>query len=121
MNISSFGEDEAGEVYVVNLGGTLSKLVASTPPPTCTYAIAPPSAQFAAGGGTGSVAVTAPASCAWTATSNASWLSITAISATSGNGSVAYSVAPYTANPKRRTGTLTVAGRAFTVTQTKNK
>ncbi len=29
MNISSFGEDEAGELYVVNLGGTVSKIVAS--------------------------------------------------------------------------------------------
>ena len=30
MNISSFGEDEQGELYVVNLGGTLSKIVSTT-------------------------------------------------------------------------------------------
>ena len=27
MNISSFGEDEQGELYVVDLGGTLSRIV----------------------------------------------------------------------------------------------
>ena len=30
MNISSFGEDEQGELYVVNLGGTVSKIVSTT-------------------------------------------------------------------------------------------
>jgi glucose/arabinose dehydrogenase len=119
MNISSFGEDEAGELYVVNLGGTLSKLVSSTPPPTCTYTIAPASAQFGAASAMGSITVSAPAGCAWTATSNASWLTITGVSGTAGNGTVTYSVATYTGNPKRRTGTLTVAERTFTVTQTK--
>ncbi len=29
LNISSFGEDEAGEVYVVGLGGTVSRLASS--------------------------------------------------------------------------------------------
>jgi len=32
LNISSFGEDELGELYVVGLGGTISKLVATTVP-----------------------------------------------------------------------------------------
>jgi hypothetical protein len=30
QNISSFGEDEDGELYVVNLGGTVSKIVSTT-------------------------------------------------------------------------------------------
>jgi glucose/arabinose dehydrogenase len=33
MNISSFGEDEMGELYVVSLGGTIGRFVALTPPP----------------------------------------------------------------------------------------
>jgi hypothetical protein len=32
LNISSFGEDESGELYVVGLGGTISKLVPGEPP-----------------------------------------------------------------------------------------
>ena len=33
LNISSFGEDEAGELYVVSLGGTIERLVSTNPPP----------------------------------------------------------------------------------------
>ena len=63
-NISSFGEDEHGEIYVVDLGGTVSRLAADT---SCTYAIAPARETFAIAGGAGSIAVTAGDSCAWTA------------------------------------------------------
>jgi glucose/arabinose dehydrogenase len=33
LSISSFGEDETGEIYVVSLGGTINRLVNPTPPP----------------------------------------------------------------------------------------
>lgn len=33
LNISSFGEDESGEIYVVDLGGTVWRLAAKAPPP----------------------------------------------------------------------------------------
>ena len=36
MNISSFGEDEAGELYVVALGGSVSKFVPDQGVPTAT-------------------------------------------------------------------------------------
>jgi hypothetical protein len=116
MNISSFGEDEAGELYVVGLGGTVSKIVSSTP---CTYSINPTSASFGKAGGTGSVSVTAGAGCAWTATSNASWITINGASSGSGNGLVNYSVSAYTAKPKKRSGTMTIAGKTFQVKQTR--
>jgi len=113
MNISSFGEDEAGELYVVGLGGTVHKIVA------CTYSINPTSASFGPAGGTGSVTVTAGAGCAWTATSNASWITITNGSSGSGNGTVNYSVAAYTGKPKKRNGTMTIAGQTFQVKQSR--
>ncbi len=69
INISSFGEDEQGELYVVGLGGTLSKI--TTTGPTCAYDIAPTSRSIGAAGGAGSVAVTATEGCVWTAVSNA--------------------------------------------------
>src|SRR5262249_44134674 len=31
MSISSFGEDEQGQIYVVNLGGSINKIVSATP------------------------------------------------------------------------------------------
>jgi hypothetical protein len=83
---------------------------------TCTYYIFPTSQSFSSAGGSGSVNVTAPSGCPWTATSNASWITITSGSSGNGNGTVNYSVA---SNPSTtpRTGTMTIAGQTFTVTQ----
>jgi hypothetical protein len=61
------------------------------------------------------VAVTAAGGCAWTATSNANWLQITNGSSGNGNGTVTYSVS----KGSSRSGTMTVAGQTFTVTQVK--
>ncbi len=83
---------------------------------TCSYSISPSSASYAAAGGTGSVSVTAGAGCAWTAVSNASFITITSGSSGSGNGTVGYSVASNTGTSSR-TGTMTIAGQTFTVTQ----
>jgi hypothetical protein len=83
----------------------------------CTYSISPTSQSVVAGGGTGSTAVTAPAGCAWTGVSNnTSWLTVTSGASGSGNGTVAFSAS---ANPNgtQRTGTLTIGGQTFSVTQ----
>jgi hypothetical protein len=53
--------------------------------------------------------------CTWSASSNVSWLTITAGTSGSGPGTVTYAVA---SNPgPARTGTITAAGNVFTVTQ----
>ena len=39
MSISSFGEDEAGEIYVVAIGGTVQRLINTNPPPPSTLSI----------------------------------------------------------------------------------
>ncbi len=83
---------------------------------TCNYAIAPTSQTFNAGANTGSVNVTANSGCAWTATSNAGFITITSGATGNGNGAVNYSVAANTTSGTR-TGTLTIAGQTFTVTQ----
>ena len=62
-----------------------------------------------------SASVTAASGCAWTARSSVAWVTVIAGASGTGNGSVAFSVA---ANPGGvRTGTVTVAGQTFTVTQ----
>jgi sugar lactone lactonase YvrE len=82
---------------------------------SCSYQISSTSVTIAGTAYSGSVAVTAPGGCAWTAASNASFLSVTSGASGSGSGSVRYSVAP---NPgASRTGTLTIAGQTFSVTQ----
>jgi Viral BACON domain/Putative binding domain, N-terminal len=83
----------------------------------CTDTISPRSQSVTANGGTGTVAVTAPSGCAWTAVSNDDWLTVTAGASASGNGSVSFSAAANTSTSSR-TGTLTIAGNTFTVTQT---
>lgn len=84
----------------------------------CTFTIAPTSQNFAASGGTASINVTSQSGCNWTATSNADWLTITSGTNGSGNGVVNYSVAANTG--AARSGTLTIAGQTFTVTQAAN-
>ena len=116
LNISSFGEDEQGELYVVNLGGSVSRIVRAAP---CTYSISPNRAAYGPAASTGAVAVTAGAGCAWTAASNDSWITVTGGAGGSGNGTVTYSVAAYTGRPKNRNGTITIAGQTFSVKQSK--
>jgi hypothetical protein len=87
--------------------------------PACTYSISPTSQSFASGAGTGSVTVTAPTGCAWTAANNASFVTVTSGASGSGNGTVNYSVAA-NATASARSGTLTIAGATFTVNQAAN-
>lgn len=61
------------------------------------------------------VAVSSPTGCSWTAASNAGWLQITNGASGSGNGTVRYRVSDFNGNS--RTGTMTIAGQTFTVTQ----
>jgi hypothetical protein len=66
------------------------------------------------------IAVTTAPGCAWTAASNVSWVRIISGASGSGNGTVTFSVESNTdKNDKKREGTLTVAGRTFTVAQSK--
>jgi hypothetical protein len=66
----------------------------------------------------GTVTVTANAQdYAWTAVSNHSWITIDSGASGTGNGSVAFTVAP-TTTVASRTGTLTIGGKLFTITQT---
>jgi hypothetical protein len=84
----------------------------------CAYGVWPTSKIYDASGGSGSVTVS-PSSglCPWTAASNTAWISVTAGSEGTGWGTFNYSVeANSSSNP--RSGTVTVGGLTFMVTQT---
>jgi len=96
------------------------------PPVACTCTLSPtssplfkPSPTHTAMGDVGSkgtvTVTTSSSSCPWTATSNASWITITAGSMGTGNGTVSYSVSENTGGT--RTGTMTIGGQTFTITQ----
>ncbi len=90
---------------------------ATTPAGTlCTYSISPGSASFPSSGGSSHLSVPPGAGCAWSASSSASWLTITAGGSGSGNGTVYFSVAPNSSS-STLTGTITVGGQSFTVTE----
>ncbi|MBI3301304.1 MAG: hypothetical protein HYZ72_04405, partial [Deltaproteobacteria bacterium] len=84
--------------------------------PSCTFSISPSNRSHTAEAGENSVAVTATDGCSWTAESNTDWLTVTSGESGSGNGTVTYA---FGANPgpSSRSGTLTIAGKTFTVTQ----
>ena len=79
--------------------------------------LTPSSATFSAAGGRSSIVVALPPAYSyWSATSNAGWLVITSgANSTGGNNTVNYSVSANTA--ATRTGIITIAGVAFSVTQ----
>ncbi len=78
----------------------------------CTYSLSPASANYMADGGPGSFGVTS--SCPWIASSAVNW--ITTNSYAKGNGTVSFTILPYT-GATARIGQINVAGQTFTVTQ----
>jgi hypothetical protein len=82
----------------------------------CTTSISPASVSAPAGSTNGTVNVAAPAGCAWTAASNAAWLTINSGAAGSGAGAVTYMVSANAASSVR-SGSLTIGGQTFNVSQ----
>lgn len=81
----------------------------------CAYTLSPSSGSYPSAGGNGMFAVNSNSGCAWTATSNASWIRITSGKSGSGAGSVAFTVDRNTSDA--RAGTISVADQTFTVAQ----
>ena len=82
----------------------------------CAEPLLPADQSFAAGGGAGSVKVTAGSECRWTVASNANWIRVTSDGSSGGSGTVSYSVA-VNESTALRTGRISIAGRFLTVTQ----
>ena len=105
---------------VSGLSGILNVTLNNPPPPSgCSYSISPTSNTLAGGAGTGTVNVTAGPGCPWTASTTPGswdWVGISSGASGTGNGTVTYSVLPNNSGSPR-TGTLTIAGQTFTVTQ----
>jgi alpha-D-ribose 1-methylphosphonate 5-triphosphate synthase subunit PhnG len=101
-----------------NNTGSLTVIVCLGSSGGCTYELTPTASEtVAAGGGGGSFAVTTGTSCAWTASTSDGWIHITAGSG-SGSGTVTYTVDPNT--DAARTGTITIGGQIYTVSQAVN-
>ena len=88
---------------------------AAAPPPPCAYDLTARDQAAPAAGGAFTVGVTTANGCAWTAVSQADWITVTAGAAGSGNGTVSLTVAANTG--PQRVGIVLIAGLTFTVTQ----
>jgi hypothetical protein len=107
------GASRSGTVTIAGQTLTVNQAVG------CSYSINPASASIKRDGGNGpAVTVTATAGCSWTAASNDAWITVTAGASGTGNGNVAFKVSKN--DGAQRTGTLTIAGQTFTVTQEKH-
>ena len=108
------GAQRAGSITVAGQRATITQPALASP---CSYSISPTSQNISATGGPGTPinVVSSRGDCTWSAHSNVSWIAVTSDSNGVGNGSVTFNVAANTG--AARTGTLSVAGGTFTVSQ----
>ena len=113
--ITSFGEDEAAEVYVVGQNGTIERLSTTPAPPPCLYMISPTSRLFPAMSSDGTLTLTTASDCGWIAAANVAWITFTS------NSGAGTNVIPFTVHDNLtaspRTGIIHVGGQTFTVVQ----
>jgi hypothetical protein len=110
--VSSLALDSSGNVYV----GMSYSIVKFTPALNfCSYTVASPPAQPAAGGNFSLQVNATTSSCGWTASSNAAWITVQT-AAGSGTNAARFTVAGNNSSSSR-SGTITVAGQTFTVIQ----
>jgi hypothetical protein len=115
FSISPTSAARSGSVIVAGKTIAVDQGAGSAPPPLpCAFSISPESGAVSPAGGAGTVTVTTAAGCPWTAVSNVPWITLTAGGSGNGPGQVSYLAAP---GLEARSGTLTIAGRAFTVNQ----
>jgi hypothetical protein len=117
------GAGRSARIVVAGVEVVLGQASAGGPPappappaPGCTYTIQPGGQTMAAGGGPGTIDITATVNtCSWTAAANAAWITVTGGASGSGNGRVEFTVAPNAG--ASRSGTISVAGHTFTLSQ----
>jgi WD40 repeat protein len=87
-------------------------IIARIPATFCDFSISPASVNLPASGGIGTVNVSAPAGCSWSAVSRVSWITITGPNSGTGNGTIAYSAS---GGVEGITGLLIIAEQAFPI------
>jgi len=116
LNISSFGEDEAGELYIVGLGGTVDRLTRTPPPAPCAYSLSTISLEVPGNGGSHSLSMTTASDCSWRAVSHASWITVTEGTKGTGSGTITFSIEANT-DTHTRVGTIHAGGQTLSIHQ----
>jgi hypothetical protein len=95
---------------------TETSVTPPTAPTRCQATLGVPSTNFGPTGGTGTVAVNVARECSWSATSTASWISITGGQEGQGEGTVTFRIGE-NADPTTRRASLSVAEQAVQLAQ----
>lgn len=114
--------DSRDNIYIADSRNKRIRAVSPGTPPPCSVSLPTTTTDVSGSAGTGGFNIAASSHCFWTATSNAWWISVTKGSGI-GPGAVFFSIAGnlnvdyanHQSTP--RTGTITVSGQTFTVTQ----
>jgi hypothetical protein len=87
--------------------GSSSSLTTEPSPTKCAVSMSLSPSGFGANGGQGTASVTAARECAWSASTDATWIAITSLSSGQGAGEITYQVAN-NPSPAARTGGIVV-------------
>jgi glucose/arabinose dehydrogenase len=118
FQLTTFGQDEAGEIYVNDtLTGRIYRLepTPGSPLEQCSYSLNADGHSFPATAATASLEITTAANCAWDASSTAPWLTLDSLRAGAGNSTLQFTIAA-NSGPARST-TLRIAGLSYAMTQ----
>jgi hypothetical protein len=115
VNLTVATNTGAARSGVVTIAGRTYTVTQAAVEATCSYSISATASSAPAVGGTATVGVTASGQCGWTAASQVNWIIVATGASGNGNGNVTLTIAPNTG--AERTGVVTIAGRAYTVTQ----
>jgi hypothetical protein len=102
-------------IFCASCSSSRSPSSPSPQPTACTFALSTTALSIASIGASASIGVTTNSGCAWTATSNAAFATITSGASQTGTGTVGVSVAENTGDS--RTAIITVANQPVTITQ----
>ncbi|HSK08230.1 MAG TPA: BACON domain-containing carbohydrate-binding protein [Vicinamibacterales bacterium] len=105
----------ASRTATIRAGGATARITQEAAAPACTYTVAPASATVPAAGGDVRVDLQTGASCAWTATTDANWLTA-APEVGTGPATVTLRAAANTSTGERA-ATATVGGQQVRITQ----
>jgi photosystem II stability/assembly factor-like uncharacterized protein len=113
--VTAFTTNTSGQIQLATYGrGAYEATNISVP---CSYSITPTDQSFTNAGGSGNVNIIAGSGCAWTISNNAPWVAVFSLGQDGpGNGQIKFSVAANNTN-SARTGTITIAGQTFTISQ----
>jgi hypothetical protein len=115
INYSVAANSGQQRIGAITVGGQTFTVTQAPNQASCTFPLSPSSWLYPVGGGTGSFNVMTGAGCFWDAATSYGWITITGGATGVGNGWVYFTVQAN--NGGSRTGTISVRGQVFTITQ----